>query len=183
MARRKVRSGRIMEWTTETANIAVPTTTPSVTLTTIDLDLLPDEIAEILMVEENLHVEQTAEIDGIIEVMSALSMDPGTAMTDFITGGATQAAQLEDLEVFWTHHFAEVAVAAGTPASYGVFKENDIKQTTFPEPILVGTNIGWNLCCVETADISGDLEAVITIYFKRRRATAQELNQVLLKRR
>lgn len=177
-------SGKVLEMTRETTTIQLPTTTMSTTLKTIDLDLLPDEIAEIRRIESLLLVNWSAETDGYVQVASVLSTDPGTAMGDIIVETeAVQAAQYEDLEVFFLQRVWEQQ----SITTSGMIMHDQVheKAVDFMKeyPYLVGSNIGWNIGCVEGTDIAGAVQAFMTIYFTRRRATVNELNQILLKRR
>lgn len=179
-------SGKLLEMARETLTYTL-TTTSVTTLTTVDLDLLPDEIAEIRGVESIIQLPMVAEVDGDIQVASVLSTDPGTAMGDLLSWvAATRAAQYEDLEVFFVQQARATGKAVGTAASY-MIQEHVVydKNFWFPEdrPYLVGSNIGWNVGAAESADVGNEINGILTVYFTRRRATVTELNQILLKRR
>lgn len=175
--------GNILEMTRETLTYQL-TTSAVTTLTTLDLDLLPDEIAEIRRIESTVCLNWSAETDGYAQAVSALNTDPGTAMGDLIVEtAAIQQAQYEDLELIFYHRVWEQQ----NLTTSGLIMHNQVheKIVDFMKefPYLVGSNLGWNICAVEGTDIAGAVQAFMTIYFTRRRATVTELNQILLKRR
>lgn len=184
MPRRRTRENRPMEWVNETfVDATADRTTVSITRTIIDLDLLPDEIAEIHGVEETLFMDWTGETDSRATMGSALSMDPNNIMGDWLSAtAATMAAAFEDLEVFYQHQLNLELLL--TTSGIGVVQPESHRSFWPSSPILVGTNIGWNMQVSEdVAGAAGTFQAWIQVYFRRRRATASELNQVILKRR
>lgn len=170
MARKVARSGIPLEWKTDT----IGTTDDTVTRGEFDLDLLPDEIAEIYLIDSAIYignVEDAANDD--IDVRKMLSMDPDADDDPLIN------KNLEDLEVFFTHGF-EIQQEVGAAGSVAI-KNSDHKVVRLPEkyPILVGTNFAQ----VVKGDADVACGFITTVYFKRRKANATDLNQILLKRR
>lgn len=171
MARRAARSGMPLEWKTD----VIDTTDDTVTNGVIDLDLLPDEIAEVWAIDTHMSSFLTSDADDLVVLSMYLSMDPDAS------GTPGTVAVLEDLETFYSHQasfqneFAEATETGGAGN-----QPYDNKTLVLPVyPILIGTNPAQ----VVIGDASNNAEFITTIYFKRRRATASELNQILLKRR
>lgn len=168
--KRTVRDKMPLEWKTDT----VSTTDATVVNGELDLDLLPDEIAEILLIDSTIdffNIPDAANDD--LDAVMMMSMDPDADDDPSVN------ANLEDLEVFYHHRYA-VQQEIGA-AGQSVIRNSDNKQLKPPEghPILVGTNISQ----VVQGDATIAVDFITTIYFKRRKATALELNQILLKRR
>ncbi len=175
MAKRTARSGIPLEWKTDQVQV-VDTTAATATNGEFDLDLLPDEIAEIYAISACFSVSTMGEIDNDLALGMYLSMDPDASASPFST------ASVEDLETFFTH-FLDLGVSAVTAASAFFTKRSQEKLLMLPEkfPILVGTNISQVVLGVSTVDVTA--ESLVTIYFKRKKASAMDLNQILLKRR
>jgi len=170
MARGTARSSIPLEWKSD----IVTTSDATVTRGEIDLDLLPDEIAEIWLVDSTIEIANIPDAaNDDINVVTYMSMDP-----DAIGNPAT-VATIEDLETFFYHsyHLQQEIGAAGAVA----LRNSDNKILALPEkfPILVGTNMAH----VVLGDAAIAVSFVKTVYFKRKRANALELNQILLKRR
>lgn len=153
----------------------------------IDLDLLPDEIAEIVKIDSLVVFEDgldntTSAVNECSFIQTALSMDPDFSTNEGILDPTDN--RFEDLEVFFTHLFCLGQVNIATVANtFSKVRASETKISDFKDyPILVGTNV--SMCSVFSAtDSDTDASAFVTLYFKRRRANAQELNQILLKRR
>jgi len=178
-AKRTARSKMPLEWITDTINIT-DITAADPTKGEFDLDLLPDEIAEIVKIDSYLGFGDLTEADNDLEVGLYLSMDPD-ADADPIT-----IANLEDLEIFFSHYL-KYEQGLTTSGFYGSRKDSKKVSDFEGYPILVGTNFSQVVNCVGAVDFGGtsidNLRVITTIYFKRRKATAMELNQILLKRR
>jgi len=168
MPRRKTRTSGILEWSFG----SITTTDATVTNASIDLDLLPDEIAEIWHINSMIDVGMVAGSDDTVECCMMLSMDPN------VSADPSTVTNHDDLEVFYEHRWSiQKDLETSGMESH---RCSDDKFVTFNvKPILVGTNVGM----VVKGD--GDLGTVfyVRLYFTRRRATASELNQILLKRR
>lgn len=143
----------------------------------IDLALRDDEVAEIYRIDSNFSGIQAATADG--DVAGLLSMDPDSSVSPLATASYT------DLEVFY-HHVVTVMFTThtlGSPTTEQNITLN-VEQlhnsSEFDSPILVGTNIGASVIS-DQANLAP--EWGVRVYYKRRKATAQELNQILLKRR
>lgn len=175
MARRKTSRNFPLEWKTDVVSIT-DTTTATAINGEFDLDLLPDEIAEIVGIDSQIDPGDAGKIDNVAQLGMYLSMDPD-ADDDPLTLG-----NLEDLEVFFSH-FMSFAVSAVTAASVFWQKLTSHKQLWLPEkhPLLVGTNFAQVVNGGSTVDIS--TQFITTIYFKRRRASQADLANILLKRR
>ncbi len=177
MAKRKglYRSGMPMEWVAVKLNA---TTNATPTTTSMDLDLLQDEVAEILHIDSTLDVAGPyPAIDEDNYVGAIMSMDPNVGAV-----APKLESVLEDLETFFHHYFTISSELTGVAASMAMFKSSDLKQWSQPgKPILVGTNIGMALEYFSTTIT--DVDWYLRVYFTRRKATVMELNQILLKRR
>ncbi len=178
MPRRGARSGKILEWV---ANRVTETNTATVATGTLDLDLLPDEIAEIWTIDSRLEFYTTASagVDDEMAMYAYLSMDPSAS------ADPSSATSIADLETFFHHRFHQGAILDGSATSFTVFPTCHHKtwQAINGKPILVGTNVGMVFSWVSAGAVYGDGLFEVRLYFTRRRATASELNQILLKRR
>ncbi len=160
-----------LEWKTDVISVTDNTAVNG----EFDLDLLPDEIAEIFGISshmENVNVPDAANI--IADLYMYLSMDPDANDTP------STLTNLEDLEVFFSHQHAvqlEIGAAGASSLVLGSTKEMWLPESY---PILIGTNFAQMVVAGNTAV---DAFFVTTVYFKRRRATQSDLNQILLKRR
>lgn len=161
-----------LEWKTD----VIATTDATVTAGEIDLDLTRDEIAEIVLIDQTTVIALTSAAIDAVSAAMYISMDPDA------TASPATAATYEDLEVFFMHWFdAQSDYAESTETGGWALKTSQGKQLKPPEgsPILVGTNVAQ----VVIGDATQACTFFTTIYFKRRQATARELNQVILKRR
>lgn len=178
VARRKVSRKLPLEWV---AKWDVLTTKAVINTETLDMDLLPDEIAEIWQIDSYLVLDgvAVAGVDDESAINTYLSMDPDA------DDDPTVASHLADLEVFFSHFMTISSILDGTAASFESEKTSDQKtwRAVDGKPILVGTNVGmvgeWNT----SADLFTNAQWQVRLYFTRRRATVSELNQILLKRR
>jgi len=178
-AKRTARSKMPLEWITDTIDITDVTAADAVS-GEFDLNLLPDEIAEIVRIDSYLGFGDLGESDNDLEVGMYLSMDP-SAIADPIT-----IANLEDLEIFFSHYYKHQQ-GITTSGFTGTPKDSKKVGDFQDYPILVGTNVAQVVNAVGGVDFAGttidNLRVITTLYFKRRKATAMELNQILLKRR
>jgi hypothetical protein len=170
---------KVMEWVTNIA-VAVADDTP-ITNEEFDLDLMPDEIAEIYIVQSDIVASGISDAaDESFDVGMYLSMDPD-ASADPLDVGESTGRFMEDLEVFFTHSYGLSVNAGGG----GVDQTSDSKTLYLPDhgPILLGTNFGHVVSYNSAIPSTESFASKVTVYFKRRKATASELNQILLKRR
>lgn len=173
MARRRTVRKMPLEWKTDT----ITTSDATITAGEFDLDLMPDEIAEIRGIKSIINTLGVVRaVNDLAEFRKMLSMDPDADDDPLVE------ANLEDLEVFYVHALqmmSEWAEATETGGLGLVTSHED--QMWFPPdaPILLGTNFAQVVR--GPADVAADW--ITTVYFKRRGATASELNQILLKRR
>lgn len=179
MARRRgrTRTHGILEWVYDFENIA---TAPSATVMNevIDLDLMPDEVAEIWNIDTSIRPSLLLETDITIVAGMTLSMDPGS-----IQSPLNDALIAADVEIFY-EHLARWQVGLTTSGIYAEQLVDRKKWCASPEPILVGTNIGMASNYTESTPLTGGTVTFTTrVYFTRRRASIMELNQVLLKKR
>jgi len=159
-----------LEWKTDVVDV----TDATVTNGEFDLDLLPDEIAEIHGVKSIISFANIPDAaNDLVSAAMYLSMDPdaiGSPLTSNI---------LEDLEIFY-HHRYTVQQEIGAAGSFSTRLTDKNEMTFNPKwPLLVGTNFSQ----VVVGDASIAQTFLTIVYFKRRRANASELNQILLKRR
>ena len=178
MAKRRrnniARSGMPLEWAFGEV-VGITTVTPVVG--EIDLDLLPNEIAEIWKIDAELHWDYPIpdDADNVEWAWGQLSMNPDLSVA------VLPEAEEDDLETFFT--MADVwgtgfATAVGFQGQQrGCYKNLDFNV----RPILVGTNVGMKT--MFDSDKANEIYFSVRLYFTRRTATAQELNQILLKRR
>ncbi|MEE8209017.1 MAG: hypothetical protein V3T88_08730 [Nitrosomonadaceae bacterium] len=174
-AKRTARGNIPLEWKTDVVNITDTTSATPVT-GEFDLDLLPDEIAEILSIDSTIDPGSLGIIDNPVSLGMYLSMDPDADDDPLVLGN------IEDLEVFFSHYLRQ-EISAVTAAS--VFFQNKVskKQQDLPEkyPILIGTNFSQVVNGVSTVDVS--VSFITTVYFKRKKASGLDLANILLKRR
>lgn len=161
------KSKKPLEWKADT----ITTTDATVTNGRIALGLRDDEIAEIHKIHSWIIGGLVAGADDITNWGKNVSMDPD------IIADPTIGDNAEDLEVFFMHYLAMHRDLTTSGQSEG--KISDVIVTDFDPPILVGTDVGQ----VVRGDATVAGQFWTRIYFTRRKATAQELNQILLKRR
>lgn len=159
-----------MEWVYKAEVNALDT----VVNTRIELGLRDDEVAEILAIQGSIELLALAEgADLERQVNMLLSMDPDS------TNDPSNVVDLEDLEVFYNTLNKNNVLSA---AAGDFFYEDRTRVSfdyTFPQPVLIGTDIG-----MATISNTTDSHLVeVRIYFTRRKANVMELNQILLKRR
>jgi hypothetical protein len=162
-------SNKPLEWQFGYIN----TTDATITNHRIELGLRDDEVAEIHKIDSSIApVGFTAGgADDVICQTMALSMDPDVGVDPAV------AINNNDLEWFYLHKhdIQQELVTTGL----GQVKLNDQKSEDYDPPILVGTDIG----IVVHNDAAVNCESWARVYFTRRKANVQELNQILLKRR
>ena len=162
------KSSKPLEWKMDTIN----TTDATVTNGRIALGLKDDEVAEIHEIYSLINIGNVPDAaNDIIDAYKIISMDPEVADDPSV------AANNEDLEKFGLHSYSvqQEVGAAGTATL--VLSNEQISD--FDPPILVGTDLGQ----VVKGDAAVACDFWTRVYFTRRKATARDLNQVLLKRR
>lgn len=138
----------------------------------IALGLRDDQIAEIHKIDSMISIAAMGNTDDVVACSKMLSMDPD------VIANPTVGANHEDLEIFLSHHFGqEIEVETSGIGVYS--KKDDQKIHYYDPPVLVGTDIGQ----VVVGDASVACGFQTRVFFTRRKATASELNQILLKRR
>lgn len=168
MGARKGSRKRPLEWKMDTVN----TTDNTVTNGRIALGLRDDEIAEIHKIDSHIAYANIPDAaNDSLAAYKALSMDPDVA------DSPATAANNEDLEKFLLHSYQvqQEVGAAGT----ATLVLSDEQTHYYDPPVLVGTDVGQ----VVIGDATIANEFWTRIFFTRRKATAAELNQILLKRR
>lgn len=157
-----------LEWKMDT----ITTASAAVTNGRIELGLRDDEIAEIHKIDSEISYANIPDAANDTLVASKLvSMDPDVDVSPFVM------TNNEDLEIF-LHHTHTVQQEVGG-ASTATLVLSDAQQHYYDPPILVGTDIGQAV----VGDAAVGVDFLTRVFFTRRKATAQELNQVLLKRR
>lgn len=161
-------SKKPLEWILD----AIDTSSAAVTNGRIALGLKDDEIAEIHQIHTLIEMDNIPDAaNDFVEAWVMLSMDPNV-IADPETG-----VNHEDLEIFYEDHYAVQQEIGAAGQSTLVNSHN--KEAAYDPPILVGTDVGQA--------VKGDAAVAIAfrtrLYFTRRKATASELNQILLKRR
>lgn len=179
MGKKKSRTHGVAEWIYNQGSLTASGTDIDFDL---DLDLLPDEIAEIHEVESKISPDVSSDPtqDQTIGVAMALSMDPDFDDDPSIDEGASSV--LNDLEIFYDHQYKGYFQTEGTEANFQYYQLSEEKHMRFDPPLLVGTNIGVSASLNNTTN-EFDATVGARVYFTRRKATARELSQVLLKRR
>lgn len=157
-----------LEWKMDTIN----TTDATVTNGRVSLGLRDDEIAEIHKIDSHIAFATIPDVaNDVVAAYKALSMDPD------VVDDPSVAANNEDLEKFMLHSYqAQQEVGAAGTAT---LRLSDEQTHTYDPPVLVGTDVGQ----VVFGDAAIACEFWTRVFFTRRKATAQELNQILLKRR
>lgn len=146
----------------------------TVVTTRIELGLKDDEVAEILAIQGSIELPPLVESSDLLRTVDLLlSMDPDT------TNDPTNGDSLKDLEVFYNTFNKNQTYSANAT---DFFYQNLIRRAfefTFPQPVLVGTDVGMATKCNAAAAHITE----VRLYFTRRKANVMELNQILLKRR
>ena len=165
---------RPMEWAAiDTASIVGGATEEDVAAR-LGLGLRDDEIAEIHKLVVNTQLREDFDAAKTTIMHSFVSMDP-----DAIYAITT----LPDLEtiVYKVRGSSSAGIHAGVET---IQREDDQDIYDFDPPVLVGTDLGIGLHLI--CDV-GNLDAgswmIVRVFFTRRKASAAELNQILLKRR
>ncbi len=159
---------RPMEWKAD----SIATTSNAVTNGRIVLGLRDDEIAEIHKIDSTMSYLLLADAaDGAVDLDKVISMDPD------VSEDPSDIGESEDLEKFFYHTYQvqQEVGAAGT----ATLRNSDQKTDYFNPPILVGTDVGQ----VVKGHATIACDFLTRVFFTRRKATAAELNQILLKRR
>lgn len=162
------KSKRPLEWKMDTIAVADATVTNG----RIQLGLRDDEIAEIHKIDSTIAYANIPDAaDDILFATKALGMDPDMNDNPLVV------ANNEDLEKFHLHeyHIQQEIGAAGAMMT----RLSDQKTDYYDPPLLVGTDIGSEVI----GDPAVGVDFLTRVFFTRRKATAQELNQILLKRR
>lgn len=188
MARgRRGRGGMPLEWVAKVLQ-ATDLLTPAVVTDTLDFDLLQDEVAEILKIDSQLvlGVDSYADFadEGPLNFDAGLSMDPNASPSVAQLQATSDSSYFEDLETYFTHKERIALITNDTATAIDQnFKTGWNKvEEYWDRPILVGTNSGMSLVG-DIPTTAGDLWWFLKVYFKRRKASVMELNQILLKRR
>lgn len=147
----------------------IGTVDDTVTKARIELGLKDDEVAEIHKIDTM--IDGGSDTNAVAQYDLMLSMDP-----DAIADPSLSVSH-DDLEVFYEQR--QSLRGALLTSGQGFIKENARKVSDFPNPILVGTDVG--MVVKGHATITGEFTA--RLYFTRRKANVMELNQILLKRR
>lgn len=157
-----------MEWKMDAINTANATVTNG----RIELGLRDDEIAEIHKIDSHISINNVPDAaNDSSDLYKMLSMDP-----DIDSDPGLEASQ-EDLEVFMLHAYS-IQQEVGAAGTATLVRSNEATHYYSP-PILVGTDVGQ----VVKGDATLAVEFWTRVFFTRRKANAQELNQILLKRR
>lgn len=162
-----------LEWRTQTISVT-DTTAVAPSTAEIDLDLQDDELAEIHCIDSAIVFGSPGEIDNNMVCGMLLSLDPDADDTP------NTVSNLRDIEVFYWHR-ADRQLLLTTTGQVAVDGVSNKKWDCGKYPVMCGTNIGIVAEAESTVDTVVDF--IVTVYFKRRKATAIELSQILLKRR
>lgn len=176
--RRRISRRLPLEWVYKHLAMATKDTTYTESL---DLDLLQEELAEIWRIDARTALVNAAvaAVDDLALIDACLSMNPDADRDP------SAPANLQALEIFYSFSSSVVTVLDGTAASAQRHSADWKNVWAAPEgkPILVGTNVGMVARWSSSADMYTAGSFGARLYFTRRRATAPELNQILLKRR
>lgn len=180
MAKRRTNRKGVLEWVTLTNMITAGThTTATNELDTVDLDLNPDEVAEVKMIESYIDMEQTGSGADLRAMASLiLSTDPSNSVNLFTSTDpyvATTIDNVEDEETFYVHwyHYELDFTTSGMASTRNMDKQTIV----YPDnpPFLVGRNIGMNTGVFESVDGIGDIVYICRVWFKRRKGSPEEI--------
>lgn len=182
MARRRGNKGGVLEWVTKTNMItAADHTTAANELDVIDLDLNPDEVAEIKLIETYIEFEDTSDVTATLMAHLTLGTDPSSSIATFSGTIQTQYSatvwdDIEDEEVFYLHkvrYDEELTSTGGLSTQHSYYQS---QRYDFNPPLLVGRNIGMTTGVVELASgDAGDVLFAARIFFKRRKGAPAEI--------
>ncbi len=159
---------RPLEWKMDTITTANATPVNG----RIQLSLRDDEVAEIHKIDSEISYANIPDAANDTLVASKMvSMDPDVDDSPFVMDNN------EDLEVF-LHHTHTVQQEIGA-AGQSTLVLSNAQQHYYDPPILVGTDVGQSV----VGDAAVGVDFLTRVFFTRRKASAQELNQILLKRR
>ena len=180
MAKRRPSGGIPLEWVA----VATPAITDAATnvLTTIELNLDDDEMAEILHIDTDIHLQVDADTladEEKVEGNLTLVMDPSYA----VSNNPYSDTVYEDLEAFYNHGFSIEVSTTGAVAQL-FFETDSNKQMHFEagHGIMLANNPAMLVEC-PTATGTNTATFFVRVYFKRRKATDMQLARTLLKRR
>ena len=140
----------------------------------LELGLRDDEIAEIHKIIVGSQIREAFPAATTVDLAHWLSMDPNSAYS---------VTLLEDLEtiLMFTRSIYSKGILVGVE---DVRTQDEERIYDFENPLLGGTDLGIGIRGITDA---GTLEVGTTaqfrVFFTRRKASAAELNQILLKRR
>ena len=141
----------------------------------LGLGLRDDEIAEIHKIIVTTQLVEDFDAAKIATISSFVSMDP-----DAVYSAVTTLTDLETI-VFKTRGSRAVGIHVGVEE---LERQDDHDVYDFEPPVLVGTDLGIGFriaVTVGVCDVGSSMQ--VRVFFTRRKASAQELNQILLKRR
>lgn len=179
-----------MEWVTDALEEVVPVATGAEANRNGRIQLLldRDEVADIYKVRVTLSPDQIISTDLTTETEVvhgfAVSTDPriDTIFIDQTTG---QRSNLEDRNIFFYGFLhmqeEEIGTAANATIVGRIGPSEMVQEINFVEPLTVGGDIGWVAGGIGTGTLV-PLEALITVYFKRRKSTSEKANLIMLRR-
>jgi hypothetical protein len=181
MARRKSQGNIPLEWIGADVSVAPA---GAISVTTFDLNLDDDEMAEILGIDSDIGFSGiTADPDVATIHTSSLGlvMDPSYP----VANDPYSEAVYEDLETFFTHAY-NMVVQEGATDAHAVYAATNNKKMRFEAGfgIMLANNPAM-LCAPDGAEATTDytVNYNVRLYFKRRKATDMQLARTLLKRR
>lgn len=168
--------GRVLEWVSKTGTAITGGSGDESESDRVTLGLRDNEVAEIEIIQLDLYAFDDFSAACELTVTGWVSMDPETTWaTDVV----------EDLETICDNVVMKSTegILAGTECIQ--FSNYSFMHRFERTPVLVGTDLGLGLHADLSAGnlVAAGARAYCKIWFKRRKATAPELNQILLKRR
>lgn len=168
--------GRVLEWVGKDGTDIAGGAGTEAESDRITLGLRDNEVAEIEQIQLEIYAFDDFSAACEMEVQAWVSMDPETAWADGIA---------EDLETICDNAVfkSSEGVLAGTEyVQQSLYTFNHYFTKT---PVMVGTDLGLGLYASLSAGnlVAAGASAYAKVWFKRRKATVGELNQILLKRR
>lgn len=166
---------KVMEWVAASPGAFAGGAATEEETNRLKLGLRDDEIAEIHKIIVSSHMEEDFEAAKRMSLTHWVSMDPDSVYS--------AVSLLEDLEtmLLYIRTVSSKGIAVGVE---DVQKEDEERIYNFDSPLLVGTDIGIGIYgSVDVGVLESDTTAQFRVFFTRRKASAAELNQILLKRR
>jgi len=164
----------VLEWVANNPGTFAGGATTEEETDRLELGLRDDEIAEIHKIVLDINLVEDFDAAKTVALYAWISMDPDSAYGVNIN---------RDLETIVSTQYSKTAegILAGTET---VIDNEKTLNYDFDPPVLVGTDLGMGLYgLASVGNLDAGSTAFFRVFFTRRKATAAELNRILLKRR